>query len=357
MELFEKYMVRCFELAGKGKGYVSPNPLVGALIVKDDKIIGEGFHKKYGGNHAEVEVVENSIEDVNGATLYCNLEPCCHENKKTPPCVPLIISKKVAKVVISNLDPNPSVNGKGIKQLKDAGIDVVTGILEEDGKELNKFYFNYVRKGIPYITIKIAQSSDYKITKSLNEQTWLTGKEAMQYVHQRRAEYDAVLVGANTIRVDDPQLTVREVEGRNPIRIVLDGKLSIPLDSKVVQAEDTEKTWIITDEKSDKEKINKLTDLGIKILILTEENGKINLEELLKKLADNNITSLFVEGGKEIFNQFISYKFFNDIIILQSPKKLGSGVEGFNFNSETWIESISFEELGEDVKIIMKKKE
>ncbi len=172
----EVFLKRCFELAAKGAGTVSPNPLVGTVIVKNGKVIGEGYHKKYGEPHAEVDAFNNSTEDVKGATLYCNLEPCCHTNKQTPPCVPLIINKKILRVVISNLDPNPEVSGEGIKQLRDAGIEVITDLLKNEGEELNKFYFNYVKKKIPYITLKVAQSIDGKISKSNNEQSWLTGR-------------------------------------------------------------------------------------------------------------------------------------------------------------------------------------
>ncbi|MBT8387474.1 MAG: bifunctional diaminohydroxyphosphoribosylaminopyrimidine deaminase/5-amino-6-(5-phosphoribosylamino)uracil reductase RibD, partial [Ignavibacteria bacterium] len=252
----ELYLKRCFELAAKGAGTVSPNPLVGTIIVKNGEVIGEGFHQKYGEAHAEVEAINNSAEDSNGSTLYCNLEPCCHTNKQTPPCVPLIISKKISRVVISNLDPNPEVCGEGVKQLRDAGIEVITGLLENKGEELNKFYFNYVKKKIPYITLKVAQSIDGKISKSNNEQSWLTGKESILFVHQQRAVYDAVLVGANTVAVDNPLLTVRNVEGRNPKRIILDGKLSIDLNASILTAEDVENTWILTSYNADKNKIN-----------------------------------------------------------------------------------------------------
>jgi len=165
------YIKRCFELADKGRGFVSPNPFVGTVIVKDGSIIGEGWHKNFGGAHAEVIAVESSNEEIKGATLYCNLEPCCHFNKQTPPCVPLIISKEISRVVISNVDPNPNVNENGVKQLRKAGIRVDTGILEDEGKEVNKFYFKYVIEKVPYITIKIAQSIDGKISADKDIQT------------------------------------------------------------------------------------------------------------------------------------------------------------------------------------------
>jgi len=354
----EVYLKRCFELAAKGAGTVTPNPLVGAVLVKNDKMIGEGYHKKYGDAHAEVEALHNAKTDYTGATLYCNLEPCCHTKKQTPPCVPLIISKKIKRVVISNLDPNSEVNGDGITLLRDAGIEVITDVLKGEGEELNKFYFNYVRRQIPYITLKIAQSKDGKITKSKNEQTWLTGEESNQFVHQQRAAYDAVLVGANTVKVDNPQLTVRNVEGRNPKRIILDGKLSIDLNAAVLSAEDIENTWILTSKNSDKEKINKIIEKRARVIqFQSDDDGRISLKDFLIKLGEKKITSLFVEGGADIFSQFIDGNYYDEIIILQAPITLGKGVNGIPLSSLNHHKKVSSEKLGEDLKIVYKKSE
>lgn len=352
---YEKFIERCLKLAKKGKGFVSPNPLVGAVIVKNGKVIAEGYHKKYGDAHAEVNAFKNCAEDVNEATLYCNLEPCCHTNKQTPPCVPLIISKGIKKVVISNSDPNPAVNGKGIKQLQDAGIRVVTGTLEEEGKELNKFYFKFITERLPYITIKIAQSADGFISSTKDKQTWLTGKEAVKFVHQQRAVYDAVLIGANTVKVDNPQLTVRDAEGRNPVRVIIDGNLSVPVNSKIINAEDSVQTWIFTSDNSDKKKIEDLLTAGVKVFQLKSEKNKISLKEILKKLGEEKITSLFIEGGADIFNQFITQKLFDELIILQTLQKLKSGVKGFNFAEKDGLKIINREKLGNDEKILIKK--
>jgi diaminohydroxyphosphoribosylaminopyrimidine deaminase/5-amino-6-(5-phosphoribosylamino)uracil reductase len=352
----ENYIRRCIDLAKKGRGYVSPNPLVGAIIVKGNRVLGEGFHQEYGGAHAEVNAFENAEDDVNGATLYCNLEPCCHTNKQTPPCVPLIIDKSISKVVISNLDLNSSVNGKGIKQLQDAGIKVITGILGEEGKELNKFYFKYVSENIPYITIKIAQSADGFLCKTKNEQIWLTGKEAVKYVHHQRAIHDAILIGANTVSVDNPLLTVREIEGRNPIRVIIDGRLSIPLDAKLVATVDLERTWIFTSSKADEEKNKLLINRGVKIFQIKSNNTKLKLIDILRTLAAEKITSLLVEGGVDIFNQFVIEELFDEITILQSPQKLVSGVSGFDFENFEKFKIVRNEKLGNDNKIIFKKR-
>ena len=352
----ELYLKRCFELAAKGAGTVSPNPLFGTVIVKNGEVIGEGYHKKYGEAHAEVDAFNNLKEDGEGATLYCNLEPCCHTNKQTPPCVPLIISKKISRVVISNLDPNPEVCGEGIKQLRYAGIEVITDLLKNEGEEINRFYFHYVKKKIPYITLKVAQSTDGKITKSKNEQTWLTGEESNQFVHQQRAAYDAVLVGANTVKVDNPQLTVRNVEGRNPKRIILDGKLSIDLNAAVLSAKDIENTWILTSKNSDKEKINKIIEKRARVIqFKTDDNEQVKISDVLTKLGEEKITSLFVEGGADIFSQFMDGQYFNEIIILQAPITLGKGLNGISTSSLLNLNKISSEKIGKDLKLNYRK--
>ena len=347
------YIKRCFELADEGKGFVSPNPFVGTVIVKDGSTIGEGWHKNFGGAHAEVNAVESSNEEIKGATLYCNLEPCCHFNKQTPPCVPLIISKEISRVVISNLDPNPGVNGNGVKQLREAGIRVDTGILEDEGKEVNKFYFKYVIEKVPYIAIKIAQSIDGKISVDRDIQTWLTGEDSVKYVHQLRNRYDAVLVGANTIKVDDPRLTVREVKGRDPKRIIIDGDLSVSPDSKIIKLTGNEKTWIFTSENSHQEKIEQFEKLGIKIFQLPSDKKKLDFSDILKELGKENVTSLLVEGGRQIFSQFISQDLFDEIIILQSPKILGRGITAFETNGIKKLKIKETEILGEDLKIVL----
>lgn len=348
-----EYIKQCFELARKGTGLVSPNPFVGAVLVKNGKLIGRGYHKKYGAAHAEVNAIKNAIENLAGSTLYCNLEPCCHTNKQTPPCVPLIIQKKIKRVVICNPDPNKEVNGKGVKQLRDAGIEVITGILEVEGKELNKFYFKYVSEKIPYVTLKIAQSIDGKISEAKNKQTWLTGKESIQFVHKLRSEYDAILVGAGTIKTDNPLLNVREVKGRNPIRIIMDGKLSIPLNSKILNNAEPEKTWIFTSQKSNQKKLKQLEKKGVKVFyVKTAANGRINLKSILKVIAKNRITSVLVEGGQEIFYQFFNQKLFDELIVLQSPKILDKGLTGFNSTQLKNLPLIEKNRLGKDTKLV-----
>ena len=351
-----KFLKECFKLAEKGKGYVSPNPLVGAVLVKNGKIIGKGYHKKYGSSHAEVNAIKNSRVDVSGSTLYCNLEPCCHKNKQTPPCVPLIIQKKMKRIVICNIDPNKKVNGKGIRQLLAAGVEVKTGILEKEGGELNKFYFKYVKENLPYITLKIAQSIDGKISLSKKEQIWLTGEKSIEFVHKLRSEYDAVLVGAGTIKTDNPLLTVRKVKGRNPIKVIIDGKLSIPVNSNVIECPDPQKTIIITSDTSSERKIKQLSAKGIKLFKLkVASNNQISLKSVMRLLARQKITSVLVEGGSEIFTKFLEKNLFDEIIVLLTPKILGKGIGAFNLKKLKRIKLSETEKIGEDIKFVYRK--
>jgi diaminohydroxyphosphoribosylaminopyrimidine deaminase / 5-amino-6-(5-phosphoribosylamino)uracil reductase len=356
-EDYSKYIGDCFKLAQKAKGSVSPNPLVGCIILKYGKVIGKGYHKKSGDAHAEVNAIKSATETVAGSTLYCSLEPCCHTNKKTPPCVPLVINKKIKKVVISNLDPNKNVNGKGVKQLREAGIEVVTGILEDEGKELNKFYFKFVQEKLPFVTLKIAQSIDGKISEAKNKQTWLTGKESIKFVHKLRSEFDAVLVGSGTIKVDDPQLNVREFKGRNPVRVILDGKLSIPIKSNIFNSVDPENTWLFVSESANGKKVKKIADRGIKIFsIRGSKQYLLDLKKILKVLAENKITSVLVEGGANIFKQFLEEELYDEIIILQSPKILGKGIGISDFEEIRNLQLKSVDKLGIDIKLVFGKK-
>ncbi|MFA7227422.1 MAG: bifunctional diaminohydroxyphosphoribosylaminopyrimidine deaminase/5-amino-6-(5-phosphoribosylamino)uracil reductase RibD [Melioribacteraceae bacterium] len=351
-----EYIQRCFELARNGRGEVSPNPLVGAIIVKDGRIISEGYHKRYGAPHAEAEAINAAREDLNGATLYCNLEPCCHQGKKTPPCVPLIIKSGIRRVVISNLDRNPEVNGKGVLQLSAAGIEVVSGVFADIGEKLNRFFFKSVRTKIPYVTVKIAQSQDGFINSVNVERTKITSDNAELFVHHQRSIFDAVLVGANTINVDNPKLTVRRVDGRDPVRIILDGMLQSNVYSDIFNDAGKALTWVITSKKADPAKKGFLERRGIRIIeLISDSAGRIDLNLILKILHNNNIGSLFVEGGAEIFDQFIRQNRFDELIILESPMLLGLGKKPFSAPFPTNVKLESVEELPPDKKKVYKK--
>jgi len=324
----ESYIKLAIEIAKKGDGKVSPNPLVGCIIVKNDRILGAGFHEKFGGKHAEVNAIEKTGNNTEGATLYSNLEPCSHYGK-TPPCVDLIISSKIKKVVIGTLDMNPQISGKGVKKLKAAGIEVKVGVLENECIALNKFFFKYITKKLPYVTLKAAQTIDGKIADKTGESSWISSVPSRKYVHSLRAKYDAVLVGAGTVEKDDPKLTVRLTEGRNPKRIILDPNLGLKLNHKIFTRNSDKNLIVITSKKSigKKRRINKLNSLGVTLLFAKEEKeDRINLKSALRELQKIGIASVLVEGGSQVFTSFIKENLFDDMITFISPKILGCGV-------------------------------
>lgn len=334
MDNDEELMLKCIELAQKGKGYVSPNPLVGSVIVKNGIIIGKGYHKKYGEAHAEVNAVNDAISsgnDVKGATVYVNLEPCSHANK-TGPCADMLIREKVGKVIIGMKDPYEKVNGKGIKKLRDAGIEVKTGVLKQECIELNKFFIKYVTQNLPYVTLKIAQSIDGKIALNNFKSQWITGDASRKYVHQLRSEYDVVLIGKNTAKYDNPSLTVREIRGRTPYRIVIDRNSSLPPNLKLFTDDDKDKTFVLTGESSQKSISKKAVTkmYSNNIIKVKEKDQKLVLKDVLKKFHSLNIASVLVEGGANLYSQFIKTGLFDDIYVFVAPKIIGKGISSFN---------------------------
>lgn len=309
MEKNNFYINECINLAKKGAGFVSPNPLVGCIVVKNGKIIGKGYHKKYGDAHAEVNAINDAKKKghkLNGSTLYLNLEPCSHFGK-TPPCTDLIIKEKISKVVIGIKDPNPKVNGKGINKLKKAGINVEYGFLKKECEELNKFFIKNITRKIPYITLKIAQSIDGKIALDNFKSKYITGEESLKFVHKLRSEYDAVLIGKNTALLDNPSLSVRLTKGRNPLRIVIDKNSKLPGNLKIFTDKDSDKT----------------------IIISSPDKKNIPLINILKTLHNLNISSVLIEGGANIFSQFIEKNLFDDIYFIVAPKIIGDGISAF----------------------------
>ncbi len=327
--------------------------MVGAVIVKNGRVISEGWHKKYGEAHAEADAISKVRDiDLRGATLYCNLEPCCHTNKQTPPCTPLIISHGIKRVVISNIDPNPNVSGKGIEQLRKAGIEVVSGVFEKKGEKLNRFYFNFVKYRRPFITLKIAQSLDGKITARKGAQTAITGIKAKRFVHSLRSVYDAVMIGANTVNIDNPSLTVRAVKGRNPRKIVIDGLLESNPQAKLFD----ENTILFTSNKAgEKDKVLFSKKKATIITLQGDKNGVIPFSHIFSVLAEQKITSVLVEGGQEISSRLLQDNCFNELILLQSPKIFGEGLPAFKLHKNVKMAIESVTRLGEDLKIVLKK--
>lgn len=310
----ELYMQRCFDLAQLGKGNVSPNPMVGAVLVYNDTIISEGYHEYYGGNHAEVNCVNHVTEKslLNNATLYVNLEPCSHFGK-TPPCANLIVDSGIKKVVIANTDPNPIVAGNGIAHLRSNRVEVITGVATTKGKKLNKtFFINQIYKR-PYIILKWAESADNFIApENASSQYKLTNANANVLVHQWRSEANGIAIGKNTVLIDDPSLTTRLVNGKNPIRVIFDRKLSLTKNCNVFNNET--KTIIANSIKE--EYTNEIQYLQYQ-----------NMQELMQKLLKNDIGVLLVEGGTTLLNSFIENNFWDEIKIFQTEKKLQKGVK------------------------------
>lgn len=323
------YMKRALELARRGAGTTSPNPMVGSVIVKNGRIIGEGYHQRFGGKHAEVNAIENASESVAGATLYCNMEPCCHTipNKKTPPCTLRLIREKIKKVVVATLDPNPYVNGNGVDMLRRNGIEVEVGILASEAAFLNEKYFKFIRTGLPFVHLKIAQSIDGRIATRNGNSQWITDREARRTVHRMRADYDAVLVGANTVRKDNPSLTVRLAEGRQPFRVLLSTRLDIPGDASLLTDEYRQKTIVFTAQPTESPAARELQERGVRVITVGQDaGGNLLLREVLAALAEMNISSVLVEGGGSVFTSFIREELFDKISVFMAPIFLGEGV-------------------------------
>jgi len=312
----EFFMQRALELAQLGVGRVSPNPRVGCVIVHNNKIIGEGWHQKFGEAHAEVNAI-NSAKDqslLKESTVYVNLEPCSHFGK-TPPCVDLLIKHRVKKVVIGNLDSNPKVHGKGIKKLKDAGIETLTGVLEKEGHELNKRFFTFIEEQRPYIILKWAQTTDEFIAQKNFESKWISNEFSRQLVHRWRSEEDAVLVGTHTASHDNPSLTVRDWTGRNPTRIVIDRFLR--LNDRLQLFDKKEKTICY----------NVLKHEEYKNLLLVRIDENNFLEELVHDLFKRNIQSVIVEGGAQTLQLFMDANLWDEARVFTSPRTFGEGIK------------------------------
>ncbi|WP_226085626.1 bifunctional diaminohydroxyphosphoribosylaminopyrimidine deaminase/5-amino-6-(5-phosphoribosylamino)uracil reductase RibD [Mesobacillus sp. S13] len=353
----QDYMALAINLARATVGQTSPNPRVGAVLVKDGQIIGMGAHLKAGEPHAEVHAVKMAGEKAEGATLYVTLEPCSHFGK-TPPCSNLVIESGIKKVFVACVDPNPLVGGAGIRKMRDAGIEVEVGLMEEEAKTLNKVFFHYISTGLPYVTLKSATSLDGKIATVTGESKWITGEEAREDVHHFRHEHDAILVGVNTVIKDNPSLTTRlDSGGKNPIRVILDTTLRTPLDSRIVNDHAAD-TIIVTGTDADPERVRQFSERGIEIIKL--ETEKIGIVDMLKKLGDRSITSVYVEGGAEVHGSFLKDKAFQQVITYIAPKLLGGktaptayGGKGIARLEDTVpLRIIDVKQIGQDIRII-----
>jgi len=322
----EKFIKECFKLARQYRGRTSPNPLVGSVITKNNQVISTGAHQISGSAHAELDAINNATESLIGATLYCNLEPCCHTNKKTPPCAQRIIKEGIKRVVISNLDPNPEVSGKAVSLLKENGIEVITDILKSEGEELNRIFFHHIQSPTPYIHLKWAQTLDGKIQSVSGSSKWITNEQARAHVHHERMEYDAIMIGANTARADNPALTVRNESGeviKSPKRIVLCASGEINLDLDLFNDSFKNETIIVTNNDQ------LILDSSELMLCPTEPNGRIDINKLLLSLKERGIYSLYVEGGSQLLSQMIENDLYHEISVYMAPKLMGNGSGAF----------------------------
>ncbi|MHB1154146.1 MAG: bifunctional diaminohydroxyphosphoribosylaminopyrimidine deaminase/5-amino-6-(5-phosphoribosylamino)uracil reductase RibD [Eubacteriales bacterium] len=316
-----EYMKLVIDIAKKGCGYVNPNPMVGAVIVKNDKIIGTGYHERYGELHAERNALKSCIDSTEGAALYVNLEPCCHYGK-TPPCTDAILESGIKKVFVGSKDPNPLVSGKGIEILRQNGIEVITDILTEACSILNEVFFHYIQNKTPFVVMKYAMTLDGKIATYTGNSKWITGEKAREHVHQMRHKYSAIMVGVDTVISDDPQLTCRIPNGRNPIRIICDTNLRTPLNSKIIKTANEIKTYIVN-ACEDEEKQKKFIDLGCKLIFVPKKDEHINLNILMSKLADEKIDSILLEGGSKLNYSALNSGIINKVQAYIAPKIFG----------------------------------
>lgn len=323
----EQFMKRAIELAKQGAGWTAPNPLVGAVVVKNGRVIGEGYHRKYGELHAERNALAACSEDPAGAILYVTLEPCCHYGK-TPPCTEIIIEKKIAKVVIGSRDPNPKVAGKGARILREHGIEVVEDYMREACDALNPVFFHYITTKTPYVVLKFAMTLDGKIATRTGASKWITGEAARNHVHQLRGRYAGILAGIGTVLADDPMLNCRIDGAHQPLRIVLDSHLRIPMGSRLVRSAKEYPLLIVCNESTrDREegtnRIQKLEEAGAKVWTLPEKNGHPDLNALMQRLGEEKIDSVLIEGGGTVNEAALKAHIVHHVYAYIAPKIFG----------------------------------
>ena len=357
MEQDRQYMKMALELAQKGMGFTAPNPMVGAVIVKNGRIIGQGYHRKYGELHAEREALAVCTEEPKGASIYVTLEPCCHYGKQ-PPCVNAILETGIKRVIIGSSDPNPLVAGKGIRILKDHGIEVTENILKEECDKLNEAFFYYIQNKKPYVVMKYAMTMDGKIAAYTGESKWVTGEAARIHVQEQRLKYTGIMVGVGTVLADDPMLTCRLENSRNPVRIICDSHLRTPLTSKIVRTAVTIPT-IIASSSKDQQKIKNYEELGCQVLYVPEKNGHIDLNRLMELLGAAKIDSILLEGGGSLNWSALESGIVQKVQTYIAPKLFGgeeakTPVEGKGFPdpaSAVLLKNSEITRLGDDLLI------
>lgn len=332
----KEFMRMALELAARGRGLVSPNPMVGAVVVKDGRVLGQGYHKEAGGRHAEVYALAEAKGETEGATVYVNLEPCCHF-ARNPPCTNQLIAAGITRVVVAVTDPNPRVSGAGLRELEENGIEVTTGVLAEEARRLNEVFFKYITTGLPFVSIKAAVSLDGKIATRTGNSRWISGEESRRRGHELRRAADAIVVGVGTVIKDDPLLNVRlpvlqdKAKTKHPLRLILDTRARIPLTAKVIK-ENPEQTVIVTGSDPPAYKVEKLRAAGVRIWTLPLRRGRVSLPALLAKAGEERLSSLLVEGGGEVNAAFLGENLVDKVYLFLAPRIIGGA------SAPTWVE-------------------
>lgn len=354
--LDEKMMKRAIALAKRGIGKTVPNPAVGCVIVKDGVIVGEGWHKKAGTPHAEVNALRQAGEMARGADVYVTLEPCAHFGK-TPPCVDALIAAKVSRVYIGMVDPNPKVCGEGILMLRTAGIEVVDSVLEDNCRSLNEPFIKHMITGLPFVILKSAMTLDGKTATASKDSKWVTSDKSRQYVHKLRARLDAIMVGVGTVIADDPLLTSRIPAGKDPLRVIVDSSLRIPLSSHVLHVDSSAKTVLAT-ISDDEVQIARIMDTGAEVLRCRQNNGCVDLHDLFVKLGELGVQSLLLEGGGKLAGEALRCGLIDKCMFFYAPKVVGGeGIGPFSgkgaelmVNALTF-KNISIKKIGSDILV------
>lgn len=351
------YMLRAVELAKNGEGWTSPNPLVGAVIVKDGRIIGEGWHAKYGEPHAERNAIASLTEPADGATLYVTLEPCCHYGK-TPPCTEAILEQKISRVVIGSRDPNPKVAGKGAAMLREAGVQVEEDFLRETCDKLNPVFFHYITRKTPYVVMKYAMTADGKTATRTGAARWVSGEESRRQVHRLRHRCRGIMVGIGTVLADNPVLNARLEGARSPVRIICDSSLRIPEDSRICQTAGEHRT-IIVYARENPQKAERLAALGVETLYCPGEDGEVDLKKLMEILGEQKIDSILLEGGGTLNESALRAGIVQKVRAFLAPKLFGGAqaptpVAGLGAESPQEAVKLKLQEvtaLGEDLML------
>ena len=349
LDVHEAYMARALELARKGIGKVSPNPMVGCILVKDGEIIGEGYHEEFGGAHAEVSVLKNARQDPLDSTLYVTLEPCCITSK-TPPCTDTLIHNSISEIYIGMLDPNPKINGKGVEALEKAGITVHVGVLGEEAEKLNRPFTKWITSGMPWVIAKVAQTADGHMGIDSQTSVWFTGEESRKHTHRLRSNVDAILIGRQTAQVDNPSLTVREVLGNNPKRIILDTNRTLPLNLNIFQDHEAETIVFCSANRFNRSRTHACQYIPVK-----EENGKLSIKHILKSLGEEGITSVLIEGGHEVLQSFSSADLIDQVYIYTSSHEFDNARLENPIQVDNEWKIIDEMSLGKDQLIIAEK--